>query len=467
MTTGRPAGFDRVKDTNEQRAGLLSVWVPIVSSGWIVLLGAGGISLPIIRKYVGRALGVALAVVISTVGWAAFGPAVFVSGDARHGLNPKVGMDRNGNAIAVWAYALSTQSVIQLRTRTAAGAYSAVQAVTPSQATSLPEIAVAPDGRSVIAWLFHDGTNLRVQARARSATGALSPIVTLSPAGENAITLKVVIAPDGDALVVWNASAGSTFRVKGRTRSAAGTLSGVITFSPLANSALEPDVAMDTEGDALVVWSNSSNSDIQARSLSRTGVLSAIQKIADIGFSARVATDADGDSFIIWRFINLEGRSRSKAGALAAVQTISTASVSDQTVGMDSAGNAFVAWANGSGGSLKIELRKRTVAGALSAVQTLSTPGQRAANVSLGVAANGEVVASWEREGSNTQDVQIQARARAVSGALGPIATLSTDNTEARDPAVGIDPDGDVLVVWRGGHTGAGAIARVRASKGP
>jgi hypothetical protein len=215
-------------------------------------------------------------------------------------------------------------------------------------------------------------------------------------------------------------------------------------------SVLAFDIAMDQDGDLVAVWYQ--NAAINARALSATGTLGPIQPVATIGSDPKVAVDKNGDALIVWDGIinGIRGRARSAAGVLSAEQPISTATNVDKPdVGMDSVGNALVAWAEyPSSGQPAIKLRRRAAAGALAAIQTLSRSTERSEEPKLAMAPNGEAVVAWMRDGSGTSKDQVQGRRRSAAGILSPIVNLSAVANEARYHQAVIDPDGDALVVW-------------------
>jgi hypothetical protein len=129
------------------------------------------------------------------------------------------------------------------------------------------QVAVDADGDAVFTWLRFDGANDRVQARARSAAGTLSSVQTLSSSGQNASHPQVAVRRgNGDAVFTWERSDGANFLIEARTRSAAGALRPFTVLSDPGQDALEPQVAVDDDGDAAVTWrrSDGANDRIQA-----------------------------------------------------------------------------------------------------------------------------------------------------------------------------------------------------------
>jgi hypothetical protein len=124
----------------------------------------------------------------------------------------------------------------------------------PGQNAGGPQVAVDAAGDAVFTWDRSDGTYSRVQARARSAAGVLSPVQTLSAPGQHAGAPQVAVDTDGDAVLTWARSDGTNTRVKARARTAAGILSPVQTLSAPGHNAGLPQVGVDTDGDAVVTW---------------------------------------------------------------------------------------------------------------------------------------------------------------------------------------------------------------------
>ncbi|MDQ3990737.1 MAG: hypothetical protein M3245_00290 [Actinomycetota bacterium] len=177
---------------------------------------------------------------------------------------PQVAVDGGGNAVVVWyRFQAGMHRLVQARGRSASGVLSAVQTLSPEWEDAYdPQVAVGRRGNAVVVW-ENGSFGWQVQARGRSASGALSDVQTLSPAGGNAYDPQVAVDPGGNAVVVWRRHGGANWRVQSRGRSASGALSAVETLSPVGQDANDPQVAVDSGGNAVVVWENDTNSRIQ------------------------------------------------------------------------------------------------------------------------------------------------------------------------------------------------------------
>jgi hypothetical protein len=240
-----------------------------------------------------------------------------------------------GKAVFAWQRFDGAHWRIQTRSRSAAGVLSAVQTLSSGGQDALnPMVAVDATGDAVFSWARFDGAHYRIQVRARSAAGVLSAVRTLSDAGQDVVVAQVAIDPDGDSVIAWQHFDGANYRIQAQARSAAGVLSAVQTLSSGGQDAIEPRLAVETDGDAVFTWgrSDGTNPRIQARARSTAGVLSPVQTLSDAGQEGRssvVGVDADGDAVFTWmRFDGvhwrIQARARSAAGALSAVQTLSS-----------------------------------------------------------------------------------------------------------------------------------------------
>ena len=380
-----------------------------------------------------------------------------VSAVGQDSERPQVAVDRKGRAIVVWEEG-TTEGRIRLRRRSAAGTFAPIQTLSATgQDSDNPRLAVHRGGAAFAVWRGDDGTDRRIQLRRRSASGTLGQIQTLSAAGQSALEADVAVDATGNAFVVWRRSDGANERVQLRRRSASGNLSPIQTLSAAGQDAVDPGVAVDADGNAFVVWDrfDGANQRIQLRRRSASGKLGPIRTLSAAGQDAsdpQIAVDLKGNAFVIWNRRDganerVQLRRRSASGNLGPIQTLSAAGQNglDARIAIDAKGRAFVVWRRSDGANARIQLRRRSASGNLGPVQTLSAAGQDAGEPHVGVDARGNVFVVWRRsDGANDR---IQLRRRAASGNLGPVRTLSDTGQDAEDPRVAAG-GGNAFTVW-------------------
>jgi hypothetical protein len=146
-----------------------------------------------------------------------FGPRQIASeGSGLLPIDLQLGLDGDGGSVVVWLEQTQTNTScfapcsLQLVERSAAGDLGPVQTIA-TKAQS-PEVQLAPDGDGLFTWLAFDGDPsgcgfdigcMRVLTMDRAPDGSLGPIETVSPGGQDALSSRIALAPNGAAAAVW------------------------------------------------------------------------------------------------------------------------------------------------------------------------------------------------------------------------------------------------------------------------
>jgi hypothetical protein len=277
---------------------------------------------------------------------------------------PQLAVDADGDAVFTWQRFDGAHWRIEARARSAAGALSQVQNLSAAgQNASDPQVGIAPNGKAVLTWERFDGAHWRIQARARSAAGALSAVQALSPPpgpDQSAHESRVAVDAHGNAVFVWTlgTESGHTFgRAQARARSAAGALSPVQNVTP-QGYCCNAQVAVDPAGNAVFSWTWSRDyleaTSVLVRARSASGILSPLQNLSGRAGDtwadgSDVGVDGTGQAVITWyAYEGVKVQVRSATGALGPFQTLSP-TVHVPQVGVNGAGNAVVTWQDSNG----------------------------------------------------------------------------------------------------------------------
>jgi hypothetical protein len=455
---------------------------------------------------------------------AAWSAPVTLSPTGHSGFDPQVGIDQSGNAVVVWRRPDGTDDCggfpspgcnrIQVVARSATGALTAVETVSPSgESAEGPQLGVDPNGNALIAWFGRPASGCcTIQARARSAAGTLSDI---SLVGQNSgHPFQLGVDQGGNAVLAWIGSGEPTTTCGGapcsivtRTRSATGALT---TTQGVASGGVESalvDLAVNQGGDSAFVWSSNyydgtttcgvrtppGCARVRIRTRSASGALSTIKTLSangQDGFDPHVAVDQSGNAVAAWTrdkgncgatCYSVQTRARMTDGSLSATQTLSGKGGVAPEVAMDQSGNAVYVWSRWDGitgssncdeslGCLRVQARARLASGSLSSIQTLSAPGQDASNPHVAVDQAGNAVIVWERYDGTTDCgglpgcLRVQTRFRAADGTLSATKTLSAPGGDARESQIALNPGGRAMAVW---SRFGGLLYRVQAAVGP
>jgi len=277
---GQKAGFSQVAVDGQGNA--IAVWSRFDGTNFIVQAAA-------------RAAG------------GSFGAPQDLSAAGQGAFNPQVAFDGQGNAIAVWhRFDAGTNTIVQAAARAAGGSFGAPQDLSAAgQNASFPEVAVDGQGNAIAVWRRFDGTNFIVQAAARAAGGSFGAPQDLSAAGQKAGFPEVAVDGQGNAIAVWQRFDGTNFIVQAAARAAGGSFGAPQDLSAAGQTANDPQVAVDGQGNAIAVWSrsNGTNDIVQAAARAAGGSFGAPQDLSAAGQDAHVpeaAVDGQDNAIAVW-----------------------------------------------------------------------------------------------------------------------------------------------------------------------
>ncbi|MEM7587523.1 MAG: hypothetical protein AAF560_29310 [Acidobacteriota bacterium] len=302
----------------------------------------------------------------------------------------------------------------------------------------------------------------------------------------------VAVDSDGDFIVVW-ASLGSPgtdsaiFSIQGQRFASDGSASGAQfqVNSYTTSSQRSPEVAMDADGDFVIVWesqgspgTDSSGYSIQGQRYASDGSTTGAQFQVNAYTSSDqtepvVGMDSDGDFVVAWTSLispgndsssySIQGQRYASDGSTSGVQfQVNTFTSSEQTVpsiDLEADGDFAIVWRSiGSGGGDpddSIQLQRFASNGSMvgSEMQVNTYTSGVQTSPAVAVDADGDFVIVWQSAisgGGDTSAYSIQRRRYNSSGsALGVELQVNTYTTSLQfDAAVSMDSDGDFVVVW-------------------
>ena len=165
------------------------------------------------------------------------------------------------------------------------------------------------------------------------ATPTFMSAVTLSDAGQDAYDNEVAVDSNGNQLTVWTRFDGANLRIQARMRAADGTLGATATISQAGRDAFEPDLAFDPSGNAIAVFTQWDGAHRRIHAMFRPagGSFGGDQTISASGQDAnapRLAIDSSGKAIAVWYLFDgtadrIQTSIRPANGTFGAVQTIS------------------------------------------------------------------------------------------------------------------------------------------------
>jgi len=272
------------------------------------------------------------------------------------GESPRVAVDTQGRATVVWLHLdrASGESRVQSMRLGADGGIGEVQTLSEDGAGD-PKVAVDSQGRATVAWPRFDGPTKRIESVRLGADGTPGAVETLSKPGQNADFPQVAVDQRGQATVVWQRTDRRKRRIQSVHVGTDGTPGAVTTLSRAR--AFDPRVAVDRRGRATVVWERTKQTKralvtrVQSVRLRPNGSPRAVKALSQSGASEpEVAVDRQGRATVVWirtlkRADQVEARRLGARGAPGAVETLfKEEGVGLPQVAVDSEGRPTVVW---------------------------------------------------------------------------------------------------------------------------
>jgi hypothetical protein len=312
------------------------------ASGQQVAVDSQGNAVAVWQRYNGTNWIAQGAVRPAGAGWQA--PAD-LSGAGQSGYGPRVAVDSQGNAVAVWERSNGTNYIVQGAVRAAGGVWQAPADLSAAgQDADGARVAVDSQGNAVAVWERYNGANYIVQGAVRAAGGVWQAPVDLSAAGQSADFPQVAVDSQGNAVAIWQRSNGANVIVQGAVRAAGGVWQAPVDLSGAGRDAYDPQVAFDAQGSAVAVWdrSNGTNKIVQGAVRAAGGVWRAPVDLSGVGQNAsdpQVAFDAQGNAVAVWERYNganfiVQGAGYDAAGPLLRALSIPTTGIVGQPLSL-------------------------------------------------------------------------------------------------------------------------------------
>jgi hypothetical protein len=388
---------------------------------------------------------------------------------------PRVVVDHQGNAIAVWQRRDGlTRSIWSNRYAIGTGWGTAAQISTRGSTETNadePEVGVDVSGNATVVWEQSDNgvssiwTNRFVPG---TGWGTPSQIQTRTAVTGDAFAPHVAVDAFGNALAVWQQFEGGLFEIWSNRYTSGGTWGTAVPVEANPGNAEGARVAFDsTTGRVFAVWSQPTGANClcvwsnQYTLGSGWGTPQIIANDAAVNaFLPQIAVDGFGNAYAVWTQTDAGQRSdiwsnRFTAGGSWGTPTM----IDDNTSGSgppkivaDLNGNAYVVWEqtqpNARGATIRWNLYKNstgwgTAAHIAPATDVASGTG---GNPDIAFDPNGTAHVAWEHD----DGVQIHTR----SSRLLPMSSEWTAPADARstasvaEPRLAVDGTGDVTAVW-------------------
>jgi len=177
--------------------------------------------------------------------------------DTRNQIAPRVAVEGTGGTTAVWSRSAGRRTMIEMATRKPnSSVWSPAKQLFPTAPSGfLPQIAVNRRGDGVLLWFTTGQSGSSLVTSTRRLGGRWSPPLPLRTSGAEPANPQVALDSQGDAVAVWTQQIGASARVRAANLPAGGTgWSAPRSLSRAGADAVLPQVALDGDGDGAVTW---------------------------------------------------------------------------------------------------------------------------------------------------------------------------------------------------------------------
>jgi hypothetical protein len=376
--------------------------------------------------------------------------------------SPQVAFDSNGHAIAVWTQYDGTKHNIYANrfNGTAWGTAELIETGDTGNA-SIPQVALDSNGHAIAVWAQYDGTNINIYANRFNGSDWGTAQLVENETGR-ADSPQVALDSNGNAIAVWHQrdSQGIDNIYANRFNGSAWGTAELIETGDTGNASI-PQVALDSNGNAIAVWyqSDGTKNNIYANRFNGTAWGTAeLIETGDDGDALvpQVALDSNGHAIAVWRqwdgtaiSIYTNRFNGTDWGTAELIETGDTGNASNPQVALDSNGNAIAVWAQYDGTNVNIYANRfnGTAWGTAELIETGDAGDALVPQVA--VDSNGHAIAVWRQADGQHFASPNNIYANRFNGtAWGTAERIETGDAGSASPQVALDSNGNAIAVW-------------------
>ena len=218
-------------------------------------------------------------------------------------IKPQVSVDAAGNAVAVWLqWDSSDYNVLTNRFVPGTGWGTAERIDSESRSGYTPDVAVDEAGNAIVVWAQADGTRNNIWANRYSPAFGWGTAQLLETDNSTANGPRVVVDAAGNAIAVW-AQGGDVWTNRFMPGNGWGIAAAIDTYDAIAS----PEIDGDANGNVIAIWSPFEGTTYSIRAkvyVPEIGWATAeLLETDDAGpaLSPNVALDAMGNAVAIWQ----------------------------------------------------------------------------------------------------------------------------------------------------------------------
>ena len=330
-----------------------------------------------------------------------------------------------------------------------------------SSPADAPQVSVDSDGNILVIWEMQSGGHQDIMARYYDAsTSVWDGIKTLDTRTDNANSPQIAFNSQGNAFATWVQNDGSHLSpyVSYFTKSS-GNWGTPYTIDNDNHPAGDPQMGFDGNDNLFIVWAQGSpgSHDIWVNRFTPTGGWGLAQTIESDGNTAdkpQIAVDSDGNANVVWQewdgvrnnIFSNRYTYGSNWGANSQALESSSHTADDPDITVDSQGKATTAWAMGAGHVYANTYVPGSDWDGMVSIYT-DTNSNNGFHTQISTNASGDTVAVWRQWDGSAWSIYANSRPEGSSTWATAQAIESMSNN-ADHPQITVNADGNAVAVW-------------------
>lgn len=338
-------------------------------------------------------------------------PAMISDAQYDFAQSPILGVDNNGNLVALWNIYTGQVAAIQFSKFPTGGSWSSAATISDTSFNSdLPNMVVnryGTLGNAAAIWHHYNGTNFIARVSELPFGDSWTTPTSIFGSGEDAMSPLIGMDASGNLVAVSIVYNGTGYATVATSKIVNDTWGPSYTLSDNDESVNAVSLAVSSGGDAAVAWCDYNGTHYQIN----------------------VATLAYGQSW---------------SSATVISNTSNDAYM--PLVKMDAAGNMVAIWIAFDGSEYVLQTASCSSGGSFGSTTTLSTAGSNVGNINLLVTESGDAHVIWdEDDGSNSA---IFYASLPYQGSWSTAASVSNTTEYAYLPSIALDDAGNAVAAW-------------------
>lgn len=385
------------------------------------------------------------------------------TGDA---YEPQIASDANGNAIAVWQQYDGTRNNIWARRYTRGSGWGTAQNIESNDdSAAYPRVAIGASGDATVVWYQSNGTGYDIWANNYRPDYGWNTAQVIETDTGFAFPPRVVVDTNGNAIAVWSQNDGFRHNIWANRFTPDNGWGTAEIIEADNGNAVNPRVAVDGYGNAISTWQqfDGTNYNIWINRYSINSGWSTPQLIENDNTASmlypEIAVDANGDAVVVWQqydgfdqnITNIWANNYSATsdwGTAQLIETDNTGHAWFPKVAIDGSGNAIAVWHQNDGVRDNVWANNYTSATGWNTAKLIESNDVGSANnPQIAFDTHGNAITVWRQYDGSSDS--IWANRYAPSSGWSTAQLIETDSGSASGAQITIDGYGRAIAVWQ------------------